>query len=294
MKVRKAVLPVAGLGTRFLPATKSIAKEMITVVDKPVIQYVVEEAAAAGIRDIVLVTHSSKGAIEDHFDVNYELESELERRGKQKLLDIIHSIKPDGVRVIAVRQGRALGLGHAVQCAREVVGDEPFAVVLPDVLVDNHGQQQNDLQHMLERYSGTNQAQVMVAPVPRERVDQYGVVDLSGKDLEPMESAPMSAMVEKPPVDQAPSNLAVVGRYVLPAEIFSILDNVAPGAGGEIQLTDAISVLMERATVEAYRMSGETYDCGSKLGYLEATLVSALRHPEVADGFASLLRKYQS
>ena len=211
MKVTKAVLPVAGLGTRFLPASKAIPKEMVTVVDKPVIQYVVEEALAAGINEIVLVTHSSKKAIEDHFDVNYELEAELERRGKHELLQVLRDIAPPQLKVTAVRQGRALGLGHAVYCARPVVGDAPFAVMLPDVLVEQAGNAV-DLGLMTRRFAETGQAQIMVEPVPNELVHQYGVVDLNGADLQPAGHARMTRVVEKPPRDEEPSNLAIVGR----------------------------------------------------------------------------------
>lgn len=293
MKVTKAVLPVAGLGTRFLPASKAIPKEMVTVVDKPVIQYVVEEALAAGINEIVLVTHSSKKAIEDHFDVNYELEAELERRGKHELLQVLRDIAPPQLKVTAVRQGRALGLGHAVYCARPVVGDAPFAVMLPDVLVEQAGNAV-DLGLMTQRFAETGQAQIMVEPVPGELVHQYGVVDLNGVDLQPAGHARMTRVVEKPPRDEAPSNLAIVGRYVLPAGIFDLLANTAPGAGGEIQLTDAIAELMKNEGVEAWHIAGRSYDCGSKLGYLEATLAYGLQHPQLGADFRALLTRYQS
>ncbi|ROZ81147.1 UTP--glucose-1-phosphate uridylyltransferase [Pseudomonas neustonica] len=293
MKVTKAVLPVAGLGTRFLPASKAIPKEMITVVDKPVIQYVVEEALAAGINEIVLVTHSSKKAIEDHFDVNYELEAELERRGKDELLQILHDIAPPSLKVTAVRQGKALGLGHAVYCARPVVGDAPFAVLLPDVLVEQSGDM-SDLNLMTSRYAQSGQAQIMVEPVPYDRVHQYGVVDLNGTELRQGKHAPMSSVVEKPARADAPSNLAIVGRYVLPVEIFDLLAKTKPGAGGEIQLTDAIATLMGGSGVEAYRIRGRSYDCGSKLGYLEATLAYGLNHPQLGADFKALLARYQS
>ncbi|SDS43164.1 UDP-glucose pyrophosphorylase [Halopseudomonas litoralis] len=292
MKVTKAVLPVAGLGTRFLPASKAIPKEMVTVVDKPVIQYVVEEALAAGINEIVLVTHSSKKAIEDHFDVNYELEAELERRGKHELLQVLRDIAPPQLKVTAVRQGRALGLGHAVYCARPVVGDAPFAVMLPDVLVEQAGGAV-DLGLMTQRFAETGQAQIMVEPVPNELVHQYGVVDLNGADLQPAGHARMTRVVEKPPRDEAPSNLAIVGRYVLPAGIFDLLANTAPGAGGEIQLTDAIAELMKNEGVEAWHIAGRSYDCGSKLGYLEATLAYGLQHPQLGADFRALLTRYQ-
>lgn len=292
MKVTKAVLPVAGLGTRFLPASKAIPKEMVTVVDKPVIQYVVEEALAAGINEIVLVTHSSKKAIEDHFDVNYELEAELERRGKHELLQVLRDIAPPQLKVTAVRQGRALGLGHAVYCARPVVGDAPFAVMLPDVLVEQAGDT-SDLGLMTRRFAETGQAQIMVEPVPAELVHQYGVVDLNGADLQPAGHARMTRVVEKPPREEAPSNLAIVGRYVLPAGIFDLLADTAPGAGGEIQLTDAIAELMKNEGVEAWHIAGRSYDCGSKLGYLEATLAYGVQHPQLGADFRALLARYQ-
>ncbi|NLW04404.1 MAG: UTP--glucose-1-phosphate uridylyltransferase GalU [Pseudomonadaceae bacterium] len=290
--IRKAVLPVAGLGTRFLPASKAIPKEMLTLVDKPVIQHVVEEALAAGITEIILVTHGAKKAIEDHFDVNYELESELAQRGKTKLLKELRSILPAGIRVISVRQGRALGLGHAILCASEVVGNEPFAVLLPDVLVDNFAQPKNDLACMSQRFIETGLAQVLVDSVPQEKVDQYGIVALKeGASLAVGESKPMQAMVEKPTPEQAPSNLAIVGRYVLPPRIFELLATTQPGAGNEIQLTDALDALLQEQGAEAYRMQGKTYDCGNKLGYLHATLVHALRHPEVSEGFRELINQ---
>jgi UTP--glucose-1-phosphate uridylyltransferase len=292
--IRKAVLPVAGLGTRFLPASKAIPKEMITVVDKPVIQYVVEEAVAAGITEIVLVNHALKKAIEDHFDVHYELEAELEKKGKQALLDTVRNIVPPGVRVISVRQGRPLGLGHAVLCAREVIGDSPFAVLLPDVLVDAHGiSGGNDLARMLAAWQQHQAAQIMVQQVPLSRVDQYGVVALAGEAPQPGASTRMTGVVEKPRPEEAPSDLSVVGRYVLPARIFELLARTAPGAGGEIQLTDGIALLLKEHPVEAYRMMGATYDCGSKIGYLEATLEYGLRHPELGPAFASLIAARQ-
>lgn len=291
MKVTKAVLPVAGLGTRFLPASKAIPKEMVTVVDKPVVQYVVEEALAAGINEIVLVTHASKRAIEDHFDVNYELEAELARRSKDALLKVLREIAPPELKVTAVRQGRALGLGHAVACARPVVGDAPFAVLLPDVLVEQVGGL-SDLAAMTTRFGETGKAQVMVEPVPWERVHQYGVVDLGGVELHQGKQAVMQQVVEKPAREAAPSNLAIVGRYVLPGTIFDLLAATAPGAGGEIQLTDAIAALMQQSGAEAYRMRGRSFDCGSKLGYLEATLAYGLQHPELGADFKGLLARY--
>ena len=295
MSVRKAILPVAGLGTRFLPASKAIPKEMITVVDKPVIQYVVDEAIAAGIKEIVLVNHSAKRAIEDHFDMHYELETELANRGKDALLKVLRSILPADVRVISVRQGKPLGLGHAVLCAREVVGDAPFAVMLPDVLVDDYFQpagSEPDLATMVRHFGATKHAQIMVEQVPMDKVSQYGVVSLDGKPPSAGESCTMTGVVEKPAQADAPSDLAVVGRYVLPARIFDLLETTQPGAGNEIQLTDAIAALMREQSVDAYRMQGKTYDCGSKIGYLQATLAYALRHPQVGEEFAQLIRAH--
>tara|TARA_Y100000780_G_C13674463_1_gene413717 strand:- start:320 stop:1213 length:894 start_codon:yes stop_codon:yes gene_type:complete len=292
--VKTAVLPVAGLGTRFLPASKAIPKEMITVVDKPVIQYVVDEAVRAGIKQIVLVNHSAKRAIEDHFDVHYELETELERRGKQELLQVMRSILPSDVRVISVRQGKALGLGHAVMCAREVVGDAPFAVMLPDVLVDAELQPADtapDLAAMVQRYQSSQRAQIMVEQVPMDKVSHYGVVALDGSAPTAGSSQVMTGVVEKPAQADAPSDLAIVGRYILPARIFELLAETAPGAGNEIQMTDAIATLMQEEAVEAYRMQGVSYDCGSKIGYLQATLAYARRHPQVGAEFAELLRQ---
>ncbi|QEA39957.1 UTP--glucose-1-phosphate uridylyltransferase GalU [Pistricoccus aurantiacus] len=291
--IHKAVLPVAGFGTRCLPASKAIPKEMITVVDKPVIQYVVEEAVAAGIKEIVLVTHSSKSAIENHFDRNVELEASLEAKGKDALLEQVRHIIPDDVSIIAVRQHEPLGLGHAVLCARPVIGDnEPFAVLLPDVLVTDWGLERNDLAGMIEAYDNGASAQIMVESVPRERVSQYGIVDLGGKNPEAGQSVGLAGMVEKPAADEAPSTLAVIGRYLLPGSIFALLAQTPPGAGGEIQLTDAVDRLGQQQGVSAYRMRGETYDCGHALGYLEATLAFARRHPTLGEDFSRLLADY--
>ena len=293
MKVTKAVLPVAGLGTRFLPASKSIPKEMATVVDRPAIDYVVQEAVAAGIKQIILVTHGAKKAVEDYFDTNYELEDILEKKNKQDILASIRNIIPADVSVVSVRQGKPLGLGHAVLCAKSVIGEEPFAVLLPDVLVDGDAAN-NDLNQMIQRYEQSLYSQIMVEQVPQQLVNQYGVVDLGGTALTASQSAKMNGIVEKPALDKAPSNLAVVGRYVLPARILTLLESTAPGAGGEIQLTDAIAALMKEEIIEAYQMAGKTHDCGSKLGYLEAVLHYALKHPQLGGGFKALLEKIQA
>lgn len=291
--IRKAVLPVAGLGTRCLPASKAIPKEMITIVDKPVIQYVVQEAVEAGIKEIVLVTHSSKGAIENHFDKHFELETMLEAKGKDEMLEEVRNIVPSDVSIISVRQPEALGLGHAVLCARSVIGDdEPFAVLLPDVLVDGEGLDRNDLAGMIDAYEATGDAQIMVENVPEEVVYKYGIVALEGDAPEPGKSTPITGMVEKPKVEEAPSTLSVIGRYLLPGAIFPLLANTPPGAGNEIQLTDAIDALRKQQGVAAFRMQGTTYDCGHQLGYLEATLAFAKRHPKFGKGFNELLQRY--
>ncbi len=292
MSVTKAVLPVAGLGTRFLPASKSIPKEMVTVVDRPVIDYVVQEAIAAGIKQIILVTHSSKRAIEDYFDSHYELEDTLEKKNKTDLLNSIQSMIPDDVDIIAVRQARPLGLGHAVLCAKSIIGNEPFAVLLPDVLVKpRQNNLKNDLQQMIAHYDQAQHAQIMVTQVAADQVSSYGIVDIAGQNLTAGESLLLNGIVEKPAVDQAPSNLAVVGRYILPARILTLLEHTQAGAGEEIQLTDAIADLMREAFVDAYRMCGNTFDCGSKLGYLEATLYYGLAHPQLGSDFLKLMQQ---
>lgn len=286
--VKKAVLPVAGFGSRMLPASKSIPKEMLPIVDRPAIEYVVKEAVRAGIKDIILVSHSAKTAIEDYFDTQFELEDQLAGKGKDKLLAEVRDILPADVSVISVRQHRALGLGHAVACAAPVVGNEPFAVLLPDVLVDCHGQSE-DLAAMVERFHSSGAAQIMVEEVAAERVDQYGIVALKGEAPKAGESAPMTAVVEKPAIADAPSRLSVVGRYVLPGEIMGILAQTLPGAGNEIQLTDAIATLMTQAPVEAYAMRGRTFDCGNKAGYLKAIFHYAIRHPELAEQVRAMM-----
>ncbi|NMH65359.1 UTP--glucose-1-phosphate uridylyltransferase GalU [Shewanella salipaludis] len=278
-KVRKAVIPVAGLGTRMLPATKAIPKEMLPLVDKPLIQYVVQEAVAAGITEIVLVTHSSKNSIENHFDTSYELEATLEKRVKRQLLEDVRSIVPKHVTVISVRQPVALGLGNAVLCARPVVGDNPFAVILPDVIIDQYQSnlKKENLAAMMQRFDDTGANQIMVEPVPHESVNQYGVVDLAGHQLVQGASAAIEDMIEKPELDEAPSNLAITGRYVLSAAIWDLLEYTPPGAGDEIQLTDALHQLRLLEPMEAYRVIGKSHDCGSKLGYMMANMEYGLR-----------------
>jgi len=290
-KVTKAVIPVAGLGTRMLPATKAIPKEMLPIVDKPMIQYIVNECIEAGITDIVLVTHSSKNAIENHFDTSYELESTLEKRVKRSLLEEVRSICPSHVTIMHVRQGIAKGLGHAVLCAKPLVGDEPFAVVLPDVLIDEVScdLSKENMAEMLRLFDENDESQIMVEPVPMEQVSNYGVADVNGHKLDAGSSAQMTQVVEKPPVDEAPSNLAVVGRYVLSSAIWDFLEKTPAGAGDEIQLTDAIAMLMKNETVNAFHMTGKSHDCGSKLGYMIANVEYAKRHPELGEAFTEYL-----
>ena len=287
-KVTKAVIPVAGLGTRMLPATKAIPKEMLPLVDKPLIQYVVNECAAAGITEIVLVTHSSKNAIENHFDTSFELESTLETRVKRQLLEEVRAITPEGVTITSVRQGQAKGLGHAVLCARPLIGDEPFAVVLPDVLVDEYESnlKEENLAMMIKLYESSSVSQIMVEAVPQELVSNYGVVDLQGAEITPNGNKPMEVIVEKPKQEEAPSNLAVVGRYVLSEKIWELLKLTPPGAGDEIQLTDAIASLIELEQVDAFYMTGKSHDCGSKLGYMQAFVEYGLRHVTEGDKFS--------
>ena len=287
--IKKAILPVAGLGTRFLPASKSIPKEMVTVVDRPAIEYVVREAVEAGIEQIILVTHSSKASIENYFDRNFELETTLEQKKKFDLLKEITDILPKHVSVVSVRQPQPLGLGHAVLCAKDIVGNEAFAVLLPDVLVKNQSCD-NDLSLMIQRFEQSQAAQIMVEAVPDHLVDQYGIVDVAISPNEG-ESAIMQGIVEKPAIGTAPSNLSVVGRYILPAQIMGLLADTPRGAGNEIQLTDAIAALQRSETVEAYRMKGQTFDCGSKLGYLKAVLHYGIEHPKLGAEFKGLIQE---
>lgn len=283
-KIRKAVFPVAGLGTRFLPATKASPKEMLSIVDKPLIQYAVEEAIAAGITDMIFITGRNKRAIEDHFDKAYELEAELEARNKQVLLDTIRSIKPDNVECFYVRQAQTLGLGHAVLCAERLVNGEPFAVLLADDLLDSATPVMRQMAALYEKHGCSIIGVENIAP---EASRSYGVVSGTafGERL-----LKLNGIVEKPAPEEAPSTLGVVGRYVLTPSIFKHLRDLQPGAGGEIQLTDGIAALLKQETVLAYQFDGTRYDCGSKIGYLEATVQLALRHPEVKEEFAAFLQ----
>ena len=282
MKIQKAVFPVGGMGTRFLHATKAIPKEMLPVVDKPLIQYAVEEAYAAGIREMIFVTGRHKRAIEDHFDTAYELEAELEAGNKRALLELVHAIKPDDMDCVYVRQPRALGLGHAVLCAERLVGDEPFAVLLADDLMMGRDQARGGptvLQQMVQAYDRDPGSVLAVQDVPRSETRRYGVVDVRGVSGNVAE---VFGMVEKPLPEVAPSTLAVAGRYILTPAVFDSIRRQPRGAGGEIQLTDGIAALIGTEKVFAFRYDGTRYDCGSKEGFLEATIDLALANPELS------------
>ncbi|MES1998790.1 MAG: UTP--glucose-1-phosphate uridylyltransferase GalU [Pseudomonadota bacterium] len=282
-QITKAVFPVAGMGTRFLPATKASPKEMLPIVDKPLIQYAVEEAVAAGITDLIFVTGRSKRAIPDHFDKAYELETELEARGKLRMLELVRNILPSHVNCIYIRQSEALGLGHAVLCAKPVIGDEPFAVLLADDLLDG---EPPVMKQMVDLYNYYHCSILGVQNVAPEETNQYGIVAAT-----PLSDGlhKVSSIVEKPKPENAPSTLGVVGRYILTPRIFHHIENIKPGAGGEIQLTDAIAGLLTEQQVMAYEFKGIRYDCGNKLGYLKATVEYALKHPEVRDEFGAYL-----
>ncbi len=283
-KVRKAVFPVAGMGTRFLPATKASPKEMLPIVDKPLIQYAVEEAVAAGVTDMIFVTGRSKRAIEDHFDKAYELETELEARGKLQMLEFVRNMIPKNINCIYIRQPEALGLGHAVLCAKPVIGDEPFAVLLADDLLDG---EVPVMKQMTDAYDYYRCSVLGVQDVPRADTKSYGIVD-ARPVADRLEQ--VNAIVEKPKPEEAPSTLAVVGRYIRSPRIVQLLQPIKRGAGGEIQLTDGIASLMNEEQVLAYRYDGTRYDCGSKLGYLQATVVFGRRHPEVGGAFGDYLK----
>ena len=284
--LRKVVFPVAGLGTRFLPASKVVAKEMLPVLDKPLIQYAVDEAVDAGADTLIFVTNRYKHAIADYFDVAYELEHKLERAGKTELLGLVQGVLPKHVRCIFVTQAEALGLGHAVLCAKPVVGDEPFGVILPDDLIWNRGK--GALRQMAEFALAEKASAIAVEEVPHEQTDKYGIVDAA-----PItdRAALIKYVVEKPKPAVAPSNLAIVGRYVLPGRIFGLLESTKPGAGGEIQLTDAIGTLLAEQRVLAYRFDGTRFDCGSKLGLVKATLHFAMQDPTLAEATREYMRQ---
>jgi UTP--glucose-1-phosphate uridylyltransferase len=286
MTLTKAIFPVAGLGTRFLPATKANPKEMLPIVDKPLIQYAVEEAIAAGVRELIFVTSSSKRAIEDHFDSNFELEATLQERGKQDLLNIVQDILPNGVSCAYVRQKSPQGLGHAVLCAQHLIMGQPFAVLLADDLIDSS---KPCLKQMMDEFNQTQASIVAVQKIMPDETKKYGVVDVAA---EAEILSVLRGIVEKPNSQQAPSRLGVVGRYILMPQIFALLSKIQQGSGGEIQLTDAIALLLQEEPVYAYQFQGTRYDCGTKLGYLEATVAYALKHPELADDFKRSLQMY--
>lgn len=287
MKIKKAVFPVGGLGTRFLPATKASPKEMLPVVDKPLIQYAVKEAIDAGCDQIIFVTGRSKRAIEDHFDVSHELETQLEAAGKFALLEEVRDILPEHVTAVAVRQPRPLGLGHAVYCAKRVIGNEPFAVLLADDMI--YGGSNPVLSQMCELFDKVQSSIVAVEEVSPSETYKYGIVKTTEVDES---TGKLEAIVEKPSPDKAPSNLAVVGRYVLTPQIFDFLENIPKGSGGEIQLTDGIAALMSAQDVYAYAYHGKRYDCGSKLGYLAATVEYGVNHKDLGDDFKEYLKEF--
>ena len=284
-RIRKAVFPVAGLGTRFLPATKTVPKEMLPIVDRPLIQYAVDEAIAAGCDTLIFVTNRYKHAVADYFDKAYELEQKLEKSGKREQLELVRNVLPEGVRAVFVTQAEALGLGHAVLCARPVVGDEPFAVLLPDDLIWSRGD--GALKQMADHAVASGGSAVAVQDVPREQTGSYGIVATDAFDGQ---SGRIREIVEKPSPDQAPSNLAVVGRYILTPAIFELLETTQKGAGGEIQLTDAIAALLEKERVDAFRFRGTRFDCGTHIGLIEATIRYALDNEKLSDAARDLMQ----
>jgi len=289
--VRKAVFPVAGMGVRFLPATKANPKEMMPIVDKPLIQYAVEEAISSGITEIIFVTSSTKRSIEDHFDTNYELEEKLKHHGKEELLDIVHNIIPKGISCIYTRQSAALGLGHAVLCAKNVVGNEPFAVILADDLID--GYKQPCLKQMISQFNDVEASIIAIQKIEPHESEKYGIVGFDHDVREVTNAEKIKRIIEKPKASQAPSSYGVVGRYILTPLIFSILENVLPDRNDEIQLTDAISQLLQSEAVYAYQFAGERFDCGSKIGYLQAIVSYGLKHKEAGEAFKGYLKTIQ-
>lgn len=286
--VTKAVFPVAGMGTRFLPATKANPKEMLPIVDKPLIQYAAEEAVAAGITELIFITGRTKRSITDHFDKAYELETELDKKGKSEKLEVVRNIVPDNVTCIYIRQAEPLGLGHAVLCAKPVIGDAPFAVILPDDLIDDG--QRGVTKQLVEKYQQQRKSVIAVENVPKEDTSKYGIVEPSKTTSDSLFK--LDSIVEKPEPEVAPSTLAVVGRYVLSPEIFYCLEETPRGAGNEIQLTDAISLLLNKESVYACEFEGMRYDCGSKLGYMQASIAYALKDNEISSDFSKFLNKF--
>jgi len=293
VKIRKAVIPVAGLGTRMLPATKAIPKELLTIYDRPIIEHVVQEAIAGGITEIILVTRSGKEAIENHFDAHYELEHRLEKKGKEKILGSIKSIIPEGVKVISIRQSDALGLGDAVLCAKHLLNNEPFAVLLPDVLLlDKEPPGKNhSFTQLVRAWDNTGIGQIMVETVGPDRVEKYGIADFGGAFVEPFESIKLMGLVEKPLLENAPSNLAVLGRYILPSKALDLLENTKVGIGGEIQLTDALDELLKLEGLNAFKTDAAIFDCGNKQGFLSANLAVGMRDPDTKRYLKAFIEK---
>jgi len=290
-KINKAVIPVAGLGTRMLPATKAIPKELLPVYDRPIIEHVVQEAVAGGITEIILVTRSGKEAIENHFDAHYELEHRLEKRGKETILGTVKNILPEGIRVTSIRQSDALGLGHAVLCAKHLLNGDPFAVLLPDVLVlDKESRGKNySFAQLVRAFNDTGIGQVMVEAVEPDMVDNYGIANLGGETIKPFKSVKLRGLIEKPSPEDAPSNLAVLGRYVLPASVLDLLEVTVAGVGGEIQLTDALDELLKSEGLNIFETDAATFDCGHKQGFLGANVAVGILDPKIKEYIKALI-----
>jgi UTP--glucose-1-phosphate uridylyltransferase len=291
VKIKKAIIPVAGLGTRMLPATKAIPKELLPIYDRPIIEHVVKEAICAGITEIILVTRSGKEAIENHFDANYELEHRLEKKSNQTILKKVKDIIPDGVKITSIRQNYALGLGHAVLCTKHLINNEPFAVLLPDVFVlDRITRNKNySFAKLVDKWIDTGIGQVMVEKVEKDVVQDYGIVDIGNQSFSSFDSIRINNLIEKPSIKDAPSNLAVLGRYILPPEILDILVDIKPGFGNEIQLTDALNALIKKQDLNAFVTDAEVYDCGNKIGFMAANLALAIRDKEAKGALKKLL-----
>lgn len=283
----KAVIPVAGLGTRMLPATKAIPKEMLPLVDKPIIQYIIKECCMAGINEIIFVTHSSKNSIENHFDTSFELKSLLEQKGKQQLLNEINDVIPKNIKIMHVRQGDSNGLGHAILCAKPFIGDDDFIVVLPDVIINEYecNYQLDNLPAMIQRFNSTGKSQILIERVSKEHVENYGIVDCNNEPSSRGSFNSISAIVEKPHKDNSPSDLAVVGRYVLSREIWPLLETTPIGVSGEVQLTDALSALLKTHAIEGYHIKGQSHDCGDKMGYIKAFFEYSRQHQTFGSQF---------
>lgn len=295
-KITKAIIPVAGLGTRMLPATKAIPKELLPVYDRPIIEHVIKEAIAGGITEIILVTRSGKEAIENHFDAHYELEHRLEKKGKNTILGVVKNIVPEGIKITSIRQSDALGLGHAVLCGKHLLNGEPFAVLLPDVLVlDKESRERNySFVQLVKAWDQTGVGQVMVERVSTDMIENYGIADLGSVTAKPFKSVKLKGLVEKPSPDAAPSNLSVLGRYILPSKILDILEQTAAGVGGEIQLTDALDEFIRLDGLNAFETDASTYDCGNKKGFLGANLAVGMRDPATKQYIQVLIEKLMS